>query len=68
MDEQGMILPPDELPLVNTLEDALPHHKTFWIESLQGKNQKIAVTSYPIIGRAGKMSGAVAIFWKSVDI
>lgn len=68
MDEQGMILPPGELPLVNTLEDALPHHKTFWIESLQGKNQKIAVTSYPIIGRAGKMSGAVAIFWKSVDI
>ena len=68
MDEQGLILPPGELPLVNTLEDALPHHKTFWIESLQGKNQKIAVTSYPIIGRAGKMSGAVAIFWKSVDI
>lgn len=68
MDEQGMILPPGELPLVNTLEDGLPHHKTFWIESLQGKNQKIAVTSYPIIGRAGKMSGAVAIFWKSVDI
>ncbi|MBC7629761.1 PAS domain-containing protein [Ferruginibacter sp.] len=68
MDEQGMILSPGELPLVNTLEDALPHHKTFWIESLQGKNQKIAVTSYPIIGRAGKMSGAVAIFWKSVDI
>ena len=68
MDEQGMILSPGELPLVNTLEDALPHHKTFSIESLQGKNQKIAVTSYPIIGRAGKMSGAVAIFWKSVDI
>ncbi len=67
-DENGTPLPPNELPLVNTLEDALPHHKTFWIENLQGKNQKIAVTSYPIVGRTGKMSGAVAIFWKSIDV
>jgi PAS domain-containing protein len=66
--ENGTLLPPDELPLVNTLQDALPHHKTFWIESLQGKNQKISVTAYPIIGRTGKMSGAVAIFWKSTDV
>lgn len=67
MDEKGIILPPGELPLVKTLQNARPHHKTFWIESLQGKNQKISVTSYPIIGRTGKMSGAVAIFWKSND-
>jgi PAS domain-containing protein len=67
-DENGTPLPPEELPLVNTLQDALPHHKTFWIESLQGKNQKISVTAYPIIGRTGKMSGAVAIFWKSTDV
>ncbi|CAN5162254.1 hypothetical protein BH11BAC5_BH11BAC5_30880 [soil metagenome] len=67
-DENGTPLPPAELPLVNTLEDSLPHHKTFWIESMQGKNQKISVTAYPIIGRTGKMSGAVAIFWKSTDV
>jgi PAS domain-containing protein len=67
-DENGTPLPPEELPLVNTLQDALPHHKTFWIESMQGKNQKISVTAYPIIGRTGKMSGAVAIFWKSTDV
>ncbi len=67
IDENGMILPPEELPLVQTLQNSRPHHKTFWIESLQGKNQKISVTSYPIIGRTGTMSGAVAIFWKSND-
>ena len=67
VDEQGITLPPEELPLVKTLANASPYHKTFWIESLQGKNQKISVTSYPIIGRTGKMVGAVAIFWKSID-
>jgi len=67
MDDEGIILPPDELPLVKTLRDAYPYHKTFWIESLTGKNQKISVTSYPIIGRTGKFLGAVAIFWKSKE-
>lgn len=67
VDEEGKALPPDELPLVKTLKNASPYHKSFWIESLKGKNQKISVTAYPIIGRTGKMLGAVAIFWKSTE-
>lgn len=67
MDESGAIMPPEDLPLVKTLRDAYPYHKTFWIESLKGKNQKISLTSYPIIGRTGKFLGAVAIFWKSKE-
>ncbi|MEO6134460.1 MAG: PAS domain-containing protein [Ginsengibacter sp.] len=67
VDEEGKSLPPDELPLVKTLKNASPYHKSFWIESLKGKNQKISVTAYPIIGRTGKMLGAVAIFWKSTE-
>ena len=66
-DEDGQALSPDELPLVKTLKHRLPYHKTFWIESLQGKSVKISVTSYPIIGRAGKFLGAVAIFWRPTD-
>ena len=61
-------LPPEELPLVQTLKDQLPHHKKFWIVSLNGKEENISVTSFPIIGRSGKFLGAVAIFWKSIDI
>ena len=34
---------------------------------LQGKREKISVTSYPIIGRNGKFLCAVAIFWKAKD-
>ncbi len=68
LDEKGKPLPPEGLPLVNTLSDQLPHHKSFWIESLQGKPENISVTSYPIIGRTGKFLGAVAIFWESKDL
>jgi PAS domain-containing protein len=66
-DENNNPLPPEELPLVKTLKDRLPYHKTFWIESLQGKAEKISVTSYPIIGRAGRFLGAVAIFWRTPE-
>ena len=68
LDDEKNILPPEALPLVQTLTDFLPHHKTFWIESLKGKAEKISVTSYPIVARTGKFLGAVAIFWASLDI
>ena len=68
LDEDGKDLPPEELPLVMTLSDRLPHHKTFRIESMMGKAERISVTSYPIIGRSGKFLGAVAIFWEAKDI
>ncbi len=63
-DENGEPLLAEELPLVKTLKHQLPYFKTFWIESLQGKAEKISVTSYPIVGRAGGFLGAVAIFWR----
>lgn len=62
--EDGEPMPAEELPLVRTLNDEYPHHKNFQIESLKGEKQNISVTSYPIISRAGKFIGAVAIFWK----
>lgn len=63
-DESGKLLDPEDLPLVKTLLNQLPYFKTFWIESLKGKSEKISVSSYPIIGRAGIFVGAVAIFWR----
>ena len=66
-DESGKLLEPEDLPLVRTLLNQLPYFKTFWIESLKGKSEKISVSSYPIIGRAGIFVGAVAIFWRPSD-
>lgn len=67
VDESGAAMAPDDLPLVKTLRDCYPYHKTFWIKSLQGKIEKISATSYPIIGRTGKFLCAVAIFWKAKE-
>ncbi len=68
IDNNGTPLPPGELPLVRTLNDSSPHHKTFRIESLEGRSQEISVTSYPIINRTGKFLGAVALFWRSTKV
>ncbi len=67
IDELGTAIPPEDLPLVKTLKNCYPYHRSFWIESLQGRTEKISLTSYPIIGRAEKFLGAVAIFWKAKD-
>ena len=67
MEETGKIIPPEELPLVKTLHNCQPYHKSFWIKSLTGELEKIALTSYPIQNNASKFIGAVAIFWKLKD-
>ena len=66
-DDAGNPIPSEELPLVKTLLNRLPYHKTFWIESLQGTAERISVTSYPIIGRPQTFLGAIAIFWRSPE-
>ena len=62
-DDEGNTIPPEELPLVKTLSTQKPAHGELWIHSLNGPSYKISVTSYPLIGRAQRFSGAVAIFW-----
>ena len=64
LDDEGKPLPPEDLPLVRTLRDVYPYHKSLRIESLNGVIHDISVTSYPIINRCGSFLGAVAIFWK----
>ncbi len=67
VDEFNKEIPPEDLPLVKTLKNLLPYHKTFWIKSLNGESEKIGLTSYPIINREDKFLGAVAMFWKVQD-
>ena len=67
VDENKNPLSPEDLPLVKTLRNRKPYHKTFYIESLTGKREKISVTSYPILGRPSRFLGAVALFWDAND-
>ena len=64
MDDKGNVLPPEDLPLVQTMSKQQPAHGEFWIRSLKNKSHKISVTSFPIIGRPNRFLGAVAVFWK----
>jgi PAS domain-containing protein len=63
-DDDGNILPSEELPLVKTLTFQRPAHGEFWIKSLKGKDYKISVTSFPIMGKPDRFLGGIAIFWK----
>jgi PAS domain-containing protein len=63
MDKDGNRIPPEELPLVRTIATRKPALGSFIINSLEGKAIEITVTSYPIIGRSKRFSGAAAIFW-----
>ena len=63
-DDEGNILPPEDLPLVETLSFQRPAHGEFWIRILKGIDYKISVTSFPIMGRPNRFLGGIAIFWK----
>ena len=41
MDESDNVIPPEQLPLVKTLPDCYPYHKTFWILSVKGNKEKM---------------------------
>ncbi|MFD1315446.1 PAS domain-containing protein [Namhaeicola litoreus] len=66
-DDHGKFLPPQDLPLVETLSRQLPAHGAFWINKLNGPMYKISVTSFPIMGRPNRFLGAMAIFWKTLE-
>ena len=66
-DAHGNTVPPENLPLVKTLTNRLPAQGSFWIKSLDGKSLSLSVTAFPIIGRAKRFSGAIAIFWTHED-
>lgn len=67
-DIEGKPLPPEGLPLVQTLNTQQPAHGTFYIENKKEKRLLITVTSIPIEGRPNRYLGAMALFWKSPEL
>lgn len=64
VDEEGTPIEPDDLPLVRALKRAQPAHADFSIRGHDGATRRIEVTSFPLIGQAGRPLGAIAIFWE----
>lgn len=67
-EEDGTPIPPEGLPLVQTMGTRVPAHRTFWIKSMNGNSTRISVTAIPIVGRSKRFSGAMAIFWDDEHI
>ncbi|MGH1481715.1 MAG: PAS domain-containing protein [Geminicoccales bacterium] len=64
VDDQGELIPPNDLPLMVTLKTHQPAHKHFTIKGLDGAARKIGVTSIPFSGLKGEFLGAAALFWE----
>ena len=64
-DENGNPIPPEDLPLVQTLQTQQPAHKSIYIDNKKNKRVPITITAIPIEGRPNRYLGAMALFWKS---
>ena len=61
--EDGSPLPRDRRPIITSLAEHRPDHATIWITDFRGDRHEIEVTTFPIVGQAGRDLGAVALFW-----
>ena len=63
-DLDGSRLPSEELPLVRSLVERMPSHRTIRIRALDGPWRTIDVTALPIIGQGDRLLGAFSTFWE----
>src|SRR5262245_2299099 len=54
----------DMLPLMIAVRQGRPAHADFLIRGLDGVDRRIEVTAFPLVGVAGRRTGAIAIFWE----
>lgn len=62
-DDDGVVIPIDELPLTAALRDGRPAHSEFRVRFSDGETHRVAASAMPIIGRGSRASGALVIFW-----
>lgn len=63
LDLDGRPLTESDNPLLAALAERREQHRILTIHSLDGGEQRIAATAIPLEGQAGRLLGAVAIFW-----
>lgn len=64
-DITGKPLPPEGLPLVQTLSTKKPAQGSFYIHNKKGSKLYISVNAFPIKGKPDRFLGAMALFWKT---
>jgi len=64
-DRDGVPIPGERLPLVRALAERSAAHTDFWIHGMDGVDRHLSVTAFPLDGQAGRLLGAVALFWEN---
>lgn len=64
-DDEGNPLSAAELPVSVALMERRPSHRTIVFVGFDGHARRIDVTAFPVTGLAGRMLGAVAMFWET---
>ena len=67
VDEDGVPVPLESMPLGVAMMQGRPEHKHFWIVAEDNVRRAIEVTAFPLFTQAAEMVGAVAIFWEPED-
>lgn len=63
-DEDGAPVPPEELPLVATLETRQPALRSLHIRGLDGELRRITTVSLPLLAQGKRFVGGLAFFWE----
>jgi PAS domain-containing protein len=64
-DDAGRPLAPESVPLMIAVREQRPSHADFHIRGLDGVDRRIEATAFPLIGLAGRLVGAVVVFWET---
>lgn len=62
-DEDGSVLPPERLPLMVTLAERVPAHRSFGVKGTDGEVRQVAATAFPLFAHTEEFVGAMTIFW-----
>lgn len=63
-DKDGNPIPPEGLPLVQTLTSQKPAQGSFYIDNNKGHKLCLTVNAFPIEGKPNRHLGAMALFWE----
>jgi PAS domain-containing protein len=63
--DDGTPLKREEQPLFVATEHRRPCYQSSWIRGLDGVLRRIEGVAFPLLGQAGRVLGAVGVFWEA---
>ena len=63
-DENGEVMPYDDVPIVQALKQARPVYRRLLVRGLDSVDRRVETTSFPLNRRDGTLVGVVVVFWE----